>query len=123
MCVTSCDLYVVNTTTPQGASATITECTLQSNTAIASGGALFVAGRSGSVSQTSTTVTNLSNSLLLHNTAVSGGAVACDVDANVALTSCTIGNNSAVTEVSVTLSDFHVNINCAVQIYCMRYCC
>jgi hypothetical protein len=98
-----CVVYTVNTTTPQGASASITECTLQSNTAIASGGALFVAGRSGSVSQTSTSVTQLSNSLLLHNTAVSGGAVACDVDANVALTSCSVGKNTAVTEVSVTL--------------------
>jgi hypothetical protein len=116
-------LYAVNTSTPQGASASITVCTLQSNIAVASGGALFVAGRSGSVSQTSTTVTQLSNSLLLHNTAVSGGAVACDVDASVALTSCSIANNTAVTEVSVTLSNLHVNINCAVQIYCMRYCC
>jgi hypothetical protein len=95
-------MCTINTASLQGTSATITGCTLQSNTAVASGGALFVAGRSGSVSQTSATVTLLSNSLLLHNNAVSGGAVSCDVDANVALTSCSIGNNTAVSEVSVT---------------------
>jgi hypothetical protein len=106
-----CGLCAVPTAILQGTSASITECTLQSNTAVASGGALFVAGRSGSVAQTSTTIALLSNSLLLQNTAVSGGAVACDVDASVALTSCSIVNNIAVTEVTVTLLHLTTNMH------------
>jgi hypothetical protein len=126
VCTIHLVLHASNTASLQGTSATITDCVLQSNNAVASGGALFVAGRSGSVSQTSIAVTLLSNSLLIRNTALSGGAVACDVDAGVVLTSCSIENNTAVTEVSVTL--LHVTtehnrtqseMNCTDVLYAM----
>eukprot|EP00953_Heterococcus_sp_UTEX-ZZ885_P025413 13815-Heterococcus_DN1.PRE.1 len=81
----------------QGATV-LDSCVLSGNTAVQTGGSILVAAAvvqpatvrtSGAPArQQATTATTLSNCTLHGNTAASGGAVACAVDANVAMTEC-----------------------------------
>jgi predicted outer membrane repeat protein len=85
-------------------------CVLSDNTAVQSGGSILIAAavvqpaavRTGAAlaKQQTTAATTLNSCTLTGNTAASGGAVACAVDANVAMTECLVYNNTAVTDVS-----------------------
>jgi hypothetical protein len=107
-----------HTTHIQGA-AVLDNCVLSDNTAVQSGGSMLVAAavvqpaavRADGVltRQQATAATTLSNCTLHGNTAASGGAVACAVDANVAMTECLVYNNTAVTDVSDNSSKLNVD--------------
>jgi hypothetical protein len=94
-------------------------CVLSDNTAVQSGGSILVAAavvqpaavRVGGAParQQATAATILNNCTLNSNSAASGGAVACAVDANVALTGCLVYNNTAVTDVSDNSSKLNVD--------------
>jgi predicted outer membrane repeat protein len=93
----------------QGA-AILHDCVLSDNTAVQSGGSLLVAAvvvqpaavRVGGAlaKQRVATATTLSSCILSGNTAASGGAIACAVDADVTMTQCLVHTNTAVTDVS-----------------------
>jgi hypothetical protein len=111
-------LHRLYTTHIQGA-AILDGCVLSGNTAVQTGGSILVAAavvqpaavRADGVltRQQATAATTLSNCTLHGNTAASGGAVACAVDANVAMTECLVYNNTAVTDVSDNSSKLNVD--------------
>jgi hypothetical protein len=100
----------------QGATV-LDSCVLSGNTAVQTGGSILVAAAvvqpaavrtSGAPArQQATAATTLSNCTLYGNSAASGGAVACAVDANVAMTECLVYNNTAVTDVSGSSSSHY----------------
>jgi predicted outer membrane repeat protein len=91
-------------------------CVFSGNTAAQTGGSILVAATvvqpaavrtSGALArQQATAATTLNSCTLNSNTAGSGGAVACAVDANVAMTECLVYNNTAVTDVSISSTSY-----------------